>query len=115
MAIFCFRTKDGELVERPYACGKAPQKIKLPDGRFARRSLKDELAGSRKQASHDGWPIECEASGVRPEQAGELKELLRKNGVPTEVSAAGNPIYRSPEHRRQALKVRGMHDRNGYY
>ena len=62
-----------------------------------------------------GWPLECYASGVAPDQAGELRDYLAKKGVPTEVSADGNPIYRDAAHRRKALKARGLHDKASFF
>lgn len=112
MATFCYRTKNGILVEKIYPCGKAPESVEH-EGEVAYRSYKDELGDYKKVG--DIWPLECDASGVHPSQAKDLKELLKKNGVPTEVTTEGNPVYRSPQHRREALKVRGIKDRNSYY
>jgi hypothetical protein len=58
--------------------------------------------------------MECVASGVAPSQAQELRDYYRRHGVPTEVTADGNPIYRNAAHRRKALKVRGMHDKASF-
>ena len=51
---------------------------------------------------------------VDGEQAQELRDLFKREGVPTEVTAAGDPIYTSPEHQRRALKVRGLRNRAAY-
>jgi hypothetical protein len=39
---------------------------------------------------------------------------LERKGVPTEVSADGNPIYLNAKHRKKALKARGIVDRSSY-
>lgn len=62
--------------------------------------------------SSPGWPMPpCGSSGVMPEQAQELRNHLSKSGVPTEVTPAGDPIYRSPLHQKRALACRGMHNK----
>ena len=61
-----------------------------------------------------GWPMTCFASGVNAAQAGELRDHLAKSGVPTEVTPDGDPVYRDANHRRKALKARGLHDKNSF-
>lgn len=62
--------------------------------------------------TNPGWPMApCTASGVQPWQAQELRDHLKKSGVPTEVTSQGDPIYTSRSHRKAALKARNMHDR----
>ena len=60
------------------------------------------------------WPLVCHASGVHAEQAGELRQFLAERGCPTEVTPGGDPVYRSAEHRRRALRARGLCDRSSY-
>jgi len=60
------------------------------------------------------WPFECVASGVHPSQAGELREFFRSHGEPTEVTTQGDPVYRDMNHRRRALKLRGLVDRSSF-
>jgi hypothetical protein len=110
MPIYCFETKSGKVVERFFPIGGAPRTIQV--GRHvARRSFRSERKSIPAAA---GWPFECLASGVNANQAGELRDLLCKKGVPTEVTADGNPVYRDAAHRRKALKARGMFDRTAY-
>ena len=110
MPIYCYETIDGRIHERVFPIGQAPNKINV--GRhLARRSF---VAERKSVPSTRGWPMECVASGVNAEDAGKLRDHLAKCGVPTEVSNDGNPIYISADHRRRALKARGMHDKNSY-
>ena len=111
MPVYCYQSeKTGQIIERFYPMGKAPKMLKLKSG-VARRSF----AAERKSVpATAGWPMECLASGVHSSQAGELRDHFTKVGVPTEVSADGNPIYRNKEHRRKALKARGFVDRSSY-
>ena len=110
MPAYCYRNGD-DVVTRVFPCSEKPKFVMVGKRRF-RRSYADERPGVPATA---GWPIECYASGVAPEQAGELRDYLAKKGVPTEVSADGNPIYRNAAHRRKALKARGLHDNASYF
>jgi hypothetical protein len=93
--------------------GKAPASVTLPDGRVAERDLCAEHSG--RNARGELWPMEpCVASGVNAAQAGELRKFLLDHGCPTEVTRDGDPIYRNPEHRKRALRLRHMHDRSAY-
>jgi len=112
MAIYCFTTDDGATAERQFPMGKAPKSI-LIDGHHAFRDFQAE--NSPKVAGR-GWPMEpCVASGVNAAQAGELRKFFKDQGVPTDVTTDGDPVYTSPGHRKQALKLRGIHDKSGYY
>ena len=110
MPIYCYETESGQVVERFYDINKAPPSIRV-DGETARRCLRAELVGV---PSKSGWPIECYASGVHASQAGELRDYLKKKGVPTEVTHEGDPIYTDATHKRKALKARGFIDRNSF-
>jgi len=70
--------------------------------------------GQCARAPGAGWPLVCPASGVHPDQAGELRSLLAEAGCPTEVTKGGDPVYRSAAHQRRALRIRGMHNRNSF-
>lgn len=107
---YCYELKSGEIVERAFPVGKAPMAIRIK-GETAKRSYEAE---SKSVPAPAGWPIECVASGVHPEQAGELRKHLADRGVATEITPSGNPIYTDAQHRRKALKARGMVDRSSF-
>lgn len=111
MPLYCYSTNDGETVDRFFHMGDAPETVRLDDGRVASRDRRAERIGT---PARKGWPLECEASGVHPDQAGELRKFLADRGCPTDVSKEGNPIYRDAGHRRRALALRGFHDRNSF-
>lgn len=111
MPFYCYADDTGKIHDRFFRMGDAPQSIRLDDGRVA---VRDIAAEHVSVPSSFGWPLECIASGVHPSQAGELRDYLRRAGVPTEVTRDGNPVYTSAQHRRRALKARGMHDRNSF-
>ena len=110
MPIYCYSNGD-DVIQRQFPMNRHPKTVRHR-GRIYRRDLSAERPFV---APHAGWPIECVASGVNPEQAGELRSYLVKKGVPTEVSADGNPIYRDASHRRKALKARGLHDNSSFF
>lgn len=111
MPVYCYQSdKTGQIIEQFFPVGQAPKEIKL-NGVTARRSFAAENKGI---PAPSGWPLECVASGVHADQAGELRSHFRKAGVPTDVSRDGNPIYRDPSHRRKALKARGLVDRSSF-
>lgn len=111
MPIYCYQSeRTGQIIEQFFPIGEAPKRIVVA-GSPAHRSFSAE---NKSVPAASGWPIECVASGVHADQAGELSNHLREAGVPTEVSADGNPIYRDRNHRRKALKARGMVDRSSF-
>lgn len=52
---------------------------------------------------------------VHPAQIGQATEDARKNGVPTEFTKGGRPIFTGPAHRKAYMKLYGFHDRNAGY
>ena len=110
MPTYCYETKKGEVYDRSYRMGKAPRSI-IVDGQLAKRSLAAEFCSV---PNSKGWPLECIGSGVNAVDAQELRDVLKKKGVPTRVTNEGNPIYTDARHRRRALKARGFVDRASY-
>jgi len=113
MPTYCFKTDDGEVVEREFLTGRAPRQITCDDGRTATRSVAEELR-QMYVPSRKGWPLTCVASGVHAAQAGELRDHLARRGVPTEVTPDGDPVYRNAGHRRRALRARGIIDKASF-
>ena len=111
MPVYCYR-RGRKVLQRVFSVSERPASI-VVGGKTYTRSPGDEWAG-QSVPSHAGWPIECVASGVAPDQAGELRKYLASRGVPTEVTSDGNPVYRDAAHRRKALKARGIRDRASY-
>ncbi len=106
--------------------GEAPESIVIPEveGNIVlERNRRAELSGitfsvktkdSYKPASGP-WPMKpCVGSGVNANQAQELRDHFQRNGVSVEVTNDGDPIYTSAEHRKRALKCRGIHDNNSF-
>lgn len=108
MPVYCYEDDDGDLVERVFRVGCAPRRIEI-NGRLYHRIVESVSVPSSR-----GWPMVCKASGVSPEDASKLRDYLKRRGVPTEVSSDGDPIYTSANHRKAALKARGLHDNNSY-
>jgi hypothetical protein len=110
MPTYCYSDENGNYEERFFRMGYAPKTIDV-NGCILNRDFSNEHAPRR---AGGGWPLECVASGVGASQAGELREFFAHKGCPTEVSSNGNPIYRNPSHRKQALKLRGLHDNDSF-
>jgi hypothetical protein len=110
MPVYCYKTASGQIVDQVFPMGRAPRFIMHHKAK-AWRCYHSERASV---PATKGWPMECLGSGVNAAQAGELRDHLARAGVPTEVSRDGNPIYRNKEHRRRALKARGLVDKQSY-
>ena len=115
MPTYCYLTDDGTIVDRFMGMHEPhPETITLEDGRIASRCMAAERKALQTE-TNPGWPMEpCVSSGVQPWQAQELRDHLKRKGVPTEVTPQGDPIYRSKAHRDAALKARGIHDRASF-
>lgn len=110
MPTYCYQTRTGEVHEEVYPIGKAPRSI-IVNGEEATRCF----AAERKSfPSTSGWPLECVASGVNARDRHKLEAEFNRLGVPTKVSADGNPIYTDASHRKKALKARGFFDKSAY-
>ena len=73
-----------------------------------------EYTDGANSARLPAWPIECIASGVAPQQAGELRQFFAKHGESVDVTADGNPIYTSHSQRKRLLKLRNLYDKAAY-
>lgn len=62
-----------------------------------------------------GWPKISDVAGVHRSQVEEVAEYDRKNGVPTDYTPDGAVIFRDRGHRRDYMKLHGIHDRQGGY
>ena len=115
-----------DTFERIFKAGEAPDTITVKKNGYSIKAVRDRRAeavgmttcvkGSENPTRYRStWPMEpCIGSGVHPNQAQELRDHLEVRGCPTEINGEGNPVYTSAAHRRKALKIRGMHDRNSF-
>lgn len=79
------------------------------------KKIKGRTSGRRNEVAR--WPIVSEGLGVAAEDAGTLREHLRKHGCPTDVTPNGNPILTGPEHARRVAQLSsptGMINKDGY-
>lgn len=79
--------------------------------------IMDRDFGAEMGRQHFGeiWPMESYAAGVHPKQVSEMREIDRKNGVPTEYTEDGDPVFRGPNHRKKYCEAHGLFDRNAGY
>ena len=111
MPTYCYQSdKTGQIFEEVFPIGQAPREIVVK----GKKAIRAYGAESKGIPAASGWPLECVASGVNANQAGELRGFLESRGVPTDVSRDGNPIYRDARHRKKALKARGLFDKSAY-
>jgi len=113
MPTYCYITEDGESVEQFFRMSEVPEEVFTADGRKAVRDFQAEQCGVSRSAG-GGWPMApCMASGVNASQAGDLREFFKKHSFGCEVTRDGDPVYTSPGHRKKALALRGLHDKDG--
>lgn len=62
-----------------------------------------------------GYPRISTAMGVHPSQRSEVNEYCRKNNVPTEHTASGDPILTSRKHEKEYMRARGFCHWNAGY
>ncbi len=111
MTTYCYTTEDGRTEDHYFPMGTAPGKVKFRDGSLARRDISAE---HRPLRAGGGWPLTCYASGVNPNQAQELRDFYKKHGFRCDVNNGGDPVYESSSHRKAALKLRNLHDKNSF-
>lgn len=118
--IYLYRTDDGALHEVIMTVAemlrKGRKRIKLPDGRIAKRDIAAEHNGfqdlSEKnfpKSHQDNWAMAC-----HPSQVNEYNQAASERGVPTIHAKDGSPQWTSMQHRRKYLKAFGFHDNAGY-
>lgn len=85
------------------------------------RNYKQERRARRKHFRQATWPMESDAAGVHPSQIEEARAHSIAHGVPTEFTPAsqgehgGKAIFTSRKHRRDYLRICGLHDNHGGY
>jgi len=73
---------------------------------------RDLKADFGKQYHGDIWPFASYAAGVHHKQVPEMKKFDKKHEVPTDYTEDGDPIFKSPKHRRKYCEAHGLFDRN---
>lgn len=61
------------------------------------------------------WPMWSDTGGCHPDQVGEWKSALAKEGVSAEFNGKGAIKWESASHRKRCCEALGMFDRNGGY
>lgn len=71
-----------------------------------------------KQGRCDTYPFASYAAGVSLSEVPAMREIDRKAGVLTDYTTGpdgGDPIFRSPSHRKKYCRVHGLYDRDASY
>lgn len=109
---YTYTTTDGsKSVTKHFPMGKARRRVRVGTQWAYRDYAADALGGQKPNC----WPQTSWAAGVLPSQAGEAYANSVKNGVPTQFSKDGDPIFTSRKHRARYLRSVGMFDRNAGY
>jgi hypothetical protein len=119
MPTYCYRTEDG-WVHQIFMTAKGMARrerkdgsITLDDGRKAKRDMRFEWGGRSKI---QGWPMECNASGVLPEQIKETQAEMSEAGAYCDFNpVTGCAIYTDRAHRNECLRARQFYDRSAGY
>jgi len=118
--VYCYRrVGDGELVEIDMSVQEMKERqdtegfLTLEDGTEVQRDYQAEHA-SRK-AGGEAWPMLSEGMGVHPSQIQEMMAQARAKGVPTDFTADGRAILRTPRHRKQFGEAFRYYDKDGGY
>ena len=129
MPTYCYRTEDGDILERVFPMGEAPEAITFYPKELGKQkevAVRDYGAEgvtgavvgtenpTKRSKPKRPWPMACVGSGVHASQAQELRDHLAERGCSTEVTPDGDPIYTSASHRKKALKIRGFHDKASF-
>ena len=114
MPVYCYKCNCGKTKE----VQKPMSKCELPElcNRCAfvmHRDFIAEHGGARSTVSN--WPQHSDAAGVDESQTQEAMAHMTKQGCPTEYDSQGRAIFTSRKHRKDALEVMGMYDRNAGY
>lgn len=112
--IYAYACECGNKLERHVPLSKFSPNVDCPE--CGGQMGIDPVAQHRKTKGTPGaWPMESDAMGVHPAQAGEYSDYLRDKGVPTEINAEGNPILTSRLHRKRLCAVTDTYDRSAGY
>ena len=105
------------------ACGRRQTVIRsMKDSELPVLCEKDSFVMNRdyqadfgKQRFGDIWPYASYAAGVSPSEVPEMQKVDRANGVPTEYTPDGDPVFRGKSHRKKYCEVHNLYDRNAGY
>jgi hypothetical protein len=112
MPVYCYTTEDGTTVEQFHHVGKAPDTVKLDDGRVARRDMHAEWCG--RNSLGDLCPETSTAMGCPPYYQEKMKAFLRTKGVEAKYDKEGRAILRDKAHRKAMMRALGLVDRSRY-
>ncbi len=115
MPIYCYRRPGGEIIERAFPMGEAPQSVCV-NGCVAERDFQAEHSSVKelRGTAPGGWPMESNALALHPDQVPEQARRAREAGVPTDFKA-GRPVLTDRSHRKRYCKFVGVRDNDGGY
>ena len=111
MPIYCYKTEDGEVVERVFAMKDVEETIVLEDGRTATRDFKAEH-NYGGVGTGGNYPRNSSALGVHPRQVKDFEKHSREYGVPTHFTKGGEAILTDKAHERKYSRLRRCYQNN---
>ena len=109
-----YSNEDGSVVHEHWwdsTDGKRPESITV-DGASLVYDVCLNFPGGVSPA---GYPFDCYALGVHPDQRESAMRKCAEAGVPTEYNESGDPVIRNPGHYRAFKKQQGFFDKDAGY
>jgi len=117
MPTYCYRTAEGEIVERFFQMGEAPPTLRV-NGKKAVRDFRAEQCGPHAAPSTYDDRIWSNTMAVHPRQVGELRKFYKDRlgyDVPVHADGRVELPARSSRRRREICLCRGFHDFDAGY
>lgn len=119
MPVYCYTHRDSDdnvtsLVERIYSVHDDRPKTIMHNGIRHTRDIRCEHGDYRQVCGN--WPLKSDALGCHPDQIPEMQQAYAKQGVDVNFDKdTGQAILRDRSHRRDVMRVAGIHDRDAGY
>lgn len=103
MTQYCYSSEDGDVIERRFRMGTAPKTVQNAGKTYCR----DYGAERPRQFSAGVWPRVGLCAGVHASQAQEAYDKSVRDGVPTDFTSDGDPVFTSSGHRKRYMRSIG--------
>ncbi len=113
MPIYKFKCDCGETAQEKRRMADFDKPMNCACGKTMHRDIRAEHTRFRNTPGN--WPMESYAAGVEPCEIPEMMKIDAEHGVPTDYSSEGDPILRSPQHRKDYCRAHDLFDRNAGY
>jgi hypothetical protein len=87
---------------------------KVTEKKYRKRYPPPRAGGKVLPKLKDGWPKQCLALAVHPDQVDEANARNKEHGISVHYDAKGVPTLPDRNERRKLLKLEGLHDRHSF-